>query len=85
MASRAGPAAAPAGDGGGSSATPGRGAARASSEVGEAGEVGGLADAVRSPIYSTAVGLALYGAHRLAAPAWLPPPSRSKRTNGVKR
>ena len=40
---------------------------------GAPGEVGGLADAVRSPIYSTAVGLALYGAHRQAAPAWLPP------------
>jgi cell division protein FtsA len=28
------------------------------------GDVGGLADVVRSPIYSTAVGLALYGARR---------------------
>jgi cell division protein FtsA len=35
--------------------------------------VGGLADTVRSPIYSTAVGLALYGARRQTAPAWLPP------------
>jgi cell division protein FtsA len=41
---------------------------------GAPGEVGGLADAVRSPIYSTAVGLALYGARRQATPAWLPPP-----------
>jgi cell division protein FtsA len=32
------------------------------------GDVGGLADVVRSPVYATAVGLALYGA-RQQAPA----------------
>jgi cell division protein FtsA len=35
------------------------------------GDVGGLADVIRSPIYSTAVGLALYGARRQTpAPVW---------------
>ncbi|HEU5322321.1 MAG TPA: cell division protein FtsA, partial [Methylomirabilota bacterium] len=31
------------------------------------GDVGGLADVVRSPVHATAVGLALYGARRVAA------------------
>jgi cell division protein FtsA len=44
---------------------------------GAPGDVGGLADVVRSPIYSTAVGLALYGARRQATPAWLPPPDEA--------
>jgi cell division protein FtsA len=30
-------------------------------------EIGGLADVVRSPIYATGVGLAVYGAHRRMA------------------
>ena len=35
------------------------------------GDVGGLVDVVRSPVYATAVGLALYGARRQPpAPAW---------------
>ena len=35
------------------------------------GDVGGLADVIRSPIYSTAVGLALYGARRQTpGPVW---------------
>jgi cell division protein FtsA len=35
------------------------------------GDVGGLAEVIRSPIYSTAVGLALYGARRQTpAPVW---------------
>jgi cell division protein FtsA len=35
------------------------------------GDVGGLVDVIRSPIYSTAVGLALYGARRQTpAPVW---------------
>jgi len=35
------------------------------------GDVGGLADVIRSPIYATAVGLALYGARRQApGPVW---------------
>jgi cell division protein FtsA len=35
------------------------------------GDVGGLADVIRSPIYATAVGLALYGSRRqAAAPVW---------------
>jgi cell division protein FtsA len=35
------------------------------------GDVGGLADVIRSPIYATAVGLALYGARRQTpAPVW---------------
>jgi cell division ATPase FtsA len=31
------------------------------------GDVGGLADVVKSPVFSTGVGLALYGARRQAA------------------
>jgi cell division protein FtsA len=35
------------------------------------GDVGGLADVIKSPIYATAVGLALYGARRQTpGPAW---------------
>jgi cell division protein FtsA len=37
----------------------------------------GLAEAVQSPIYSTAVGLALYGARGLGSSAPLPPPDGS--------
>jgi cell division protein FtsA len=38
------------------------------------GDVGGLADVIKSPIYATAVGLALYGARRqTAGPVWSEP------------